>query len=190
MKRKIKREFIFEHLVYTNYDLVLNSSRDWSSYNLNFDWSCFFFLCHPSISPLSTRLLGVHDRCHARLLLEHSAEGSLGYRWFIRHFGDIHCRWMPPNLYLHHQSIGFEMCRSWHYPLPRTGNGEIWAIARAFETLFSYTLMFQIYIYNRVYMFKLLKVFEKLLRFWNGKRYNFFYHIYNMCRCIFDKFIE
>ena len=42
--------------------------------------------CRPSISPLSTRLLGVRDRCHAWLLLEHSAEGPLGYWWLIRHF--------------------------------------------------------------------------------------------------------
>ena len=38
--------------------------------------------------------VGVRDRCQAPLLLEHSVEGPLGYRWLIRHddFGDIHCR--------------------------------------------------------------------------------------------------
>ena len=56
--------------------------QDWSSYNLTFDRIRLFFLCHTSIYPLSTRLLGVH----ARLLLEHSAKGSLGYWWLIRHF--------------------------------------------------------------------------------------------------------
>ena len=60
--------------------------QDWSSYNLTFRGiRFFFFFCHPSISPLCTRLLGVCHRCHARLLLEHSAEEPLGYWWFIRH---------------------------------------------------------------------------------------------------------
>ena len=87
--------------------------QDWSSYNLTFVGIYFFLLCHPPISPLSTRLLGVRDRCHASLLLEYSVEGPLGYQWLIRHLGDIHCCQVLPHLYLHHQSIGFEGCQSW-----------------------------------------------------------------------------
>ena len=115
--KKIKKEFTFEHLVYTNCDVVLNSSRDFSRLKLlqfDFRWDLFLF----SLLPLNIRtihaLLGVRDRCHACLLLEHSAEGSLGYRWLLRNFGGIHCRQVPPHLYLHHRSIGFEGCRSWH----------------------------------------------------------------------------
>ena len=50
MKRKIKykkirREFIFEHLVYTNYDLVLNFSRDFPRLKLlQFDFRSNLFL--------------------------------------------------------------------------------------------------------------------------------------------------
>ena len=54
-------------MVYTNYNLLLNSSPDFPRPKLlqflTFDRICFLSLCHPSISPLSTRLLGVHDRC-------------------------------------------------------------------------------------------------------------------------------
>ena len=55
MKRKIKckqikREFIFEHLVYTNYDLVLSSSRDFPRLKfLQFDFRWDLFLS--SLSP-------------------------------------------------------------------------------------------------------------------------------------------
>ena len=43
------------------------------------------------ISSLSTRLLGVRDRYHTRFLLENSAKGPLGYRWFIRQFASAVC---------------------------------------------------------------------------------------------------
>ena len=66
--------------------LGYNSTLPLSGSNLIIDRIRFFSFCRPSISPLSTRLLGVRDRCHARLLLEHSAEGPLGYWWLIRHF--------------------------------------------------------------------------------------------------------
>ena len=48
----------------------------------------FFF-----VTPQYPRyVVGVCDRCHAPLLLEHSVEGPLGYRWLIGYFGDMHCR--------------------------------------------------------------------------------------------------
>ena len=72
-----KKENLFLNTLFTLLTVYFRTSavtfQDRSSYNLTFDRIRLFFLCHSSISPLSTRLLGVRDRCCVPLLLEHSA---------------------------------------------------------------------------------------------------------------------
>ena len=121
MKRKIKckkdkKENLFLNTWFTLITIWFWTPavtfQDWNSYNLTFGGICFFF-CLRSISPLSTRLLGVRDRCHARLLLEYSVEGPLGHWCFIRHLASpkyivAECR--------HIFISGFELSRSWQSP--------------------------------------------------------------------------
>ena len=58
--------------------------QDWSSYNLTFGRIRLFFPLSPVSIPTIHAFVKLPHRCHARLLLENSAEGPSGYWWLIR----------------------------------------------------------------------------------------------------------
>ena len=55
--------------------------------------------------------VGVRDRCHASRTFGGRTVGISMTHWALRRY-TLSPR--PPHLYLHHWSIGFEVCRSWH----------------------------------------------------------------------------
>ena len=98
MKRKIKCNKKNKRIYFLNSKFTLIAIWFWAPavtfqdklLQFDFRWDLFYFFFVTPRYPHYA--VDVRDRCHAPLLLEHSEEEPLGYRWLIRHFGDIHRR--------------------------------------------------------------------------------------------------